>query len=129
LPGRPLLTDTVPAGLPATGAGCFEKRLSLDEHLFDDATFLVRVSGDSMTGFGIHDGDLLVVDHAGTPVDRGIVLARVDGEFTVKELCCMPGGVLLRARGHGHGDILVTQQQELAIWGIVRWAIHRIGKT
>jgi len=79
-----------------------------------------------MTGFGIHDGDLLVVDRAREAADRSVVIAVVDGEFTVKQLCRLPEGVLLRACGQGHGDILVTAEQNLTIWGVVRWAIHRV---
>ncbi|MDP1957219.1 MAG: S24 family peptidase, partial [Rhodocyclaceae bacterium] len=53
-------------GFPSPAADFVEERLSLDEHLIEhrEATFFVRVAGHSMTGFGIHDGDLLVVDRA-----------------------------------------------------------------
>lgn len=125
--GRPLLAKPVPAGLPVQAADFFHGYLSLDEHLIDhpDATFFAHAAGDSMTGFGIHDGDLLIVDRALDPADRSIVLAVVDGEFTVKQFCLLPEGVLLRASGARHWDILVTEGQEFAIWGVVVWAIHR----
>lgn len=128
LPGLPLLAKPVPAGFPSPAAGYSEDRICLDEHLVEhrEDTFFVRVVGESMTGFGIHDGDLLVVDRAIEPADRSIVVAVVDGEFTVKQLCRLPEGVLLRACGRGHGDILVTHEQELGIWGVVRWSIHRV---
>ncbi len=60
----PLLRDAVPAGFPSPATDYVEDSLSLDEHLVEhqEATFFVRVSGTSMTGFGIHDGDLLVVE-------------------------------------------------------------------
>jgi DNA polymerase V len=79
-----------------------------------------------MTGFGIHDGDLLVVDRALDPQDRQVVVAVVDGSFTVKQLCKLQNGVLLRAGAKGHGDILVSGDQELTVWGVVRWSIHQI---
>lgn len=128
LPGRPLLARPVPAGIPSPAADYVKERLSLDEHLIEhrEATFFVRVYGDSMTGFGIHDGDLLVVDRALVPSDRSVVIAVVDGEFTVKQLCHLPEGILLRASGQDHGDILVSPEQEFAIWGVVRWSIHSI---
>lgn len=130
LPGCPMLSAAVPAGLPSPAAYCFDERLCLDTHLVEhhEATFFARVSGDSMTGFGIHDGDLLVVDRASRPSDRSIVVAVVDGEFTIKQLCHLPVGILLRAngRGRGHGDILVGPEQEFRVWGVVRWAIHCI---
>lgn len=128
LPGLPLLSKPVPAGSPAPAIGYCQELLSLEDHLVEhrEATFLVRVTGDSMTGFGIQNGDLLVVDRALEPADRSIVVAVVDGEFIVKQLCRLPEGILLRACGQGHGDILVTHEQELSIWGVVRWSIHRV---
>lgn len=129
-PGRPLLSGTVPAGLPAPCSERFEACLSLDALLSGKdrgaATLIVRVSGDSMTGFGIHDRDLLVVDQVSDPEDRSVVVARVDGELTVKQICFLPDGVLLRANGPGHCDILVSHDQEIAVWGVVRWSIHAV---
>ena len=128
LRGCILLAKAVPAGCPSTADDYAEERLSLDEHFIEnqEATFLVRVSGDSMTGFGIHDGDLLVVDRARRPAERSVVVAVVDGEFSVKQLCRIPAGVLLRAGTPGHGDILVGEDQELAVWGVVTSSIHRL---
>lgn len=128
LPRYPLLSVPVPAGFPSPATDFTEDSLNLDEHLIEheEATFFVRVTGHSMTGFGIHDGDLLVVDRSCPPVDRQIVVAVIDGAFTVKQLCRIPDGVLLRSHGSGHGDILVSEEQQLTVWGVVRWAIHRV---
>ncbi len=79
-----------------------------------------------MTGFGIHDGDLLVVDKSLYPEDRSVVIAVVDGAFTVKQLCRLQSGVLLRSGSKGHNDILVSGEQELVVWGVVRWSIHKV---
>lgn len=126
--GCPLLAQPVPAGFPSPAADFSEDRLSLDEHLIEhrEATFFMHVSGHSMTRFGIHDGDLLVVDRALEPIDRSVVIAVVDGEFTVKQICRLSEGVLLRAGAPDHRDILVGPEQELTVWGVVRWAIHRV---
>jgi DNA polymerase V len=128
VPGYPVLAKPVPAGFPSPAADYFEDRLSLDEHLIEhkEATFFVRVQGQSMTGFGIHDSDLLVVDRALNPADRSVVIAVVDGAFTVKQLCRLPDGILLRSGAKGHRDILVSGDQELTVWGVVRWSIHRV---
>lgn len=128
MPSYPLLAKPVPAGFPSPAADYFEDSLSLDEHLIEhrEATFFVRVKGHSMTGVGLHDGDLLVVDRSIDPPDRSVVIAVVDGEFTVKQLCLMPDGVLLRAGATGHRDILVTGEQTLTVWGVVLWSIHRV---
>jgi DNA polymerase V len=124
----PLLSQPIPAGFPSPASDYVEDQLSLDEHLIEhqEATFFVRVSGHSMTGFGIHDEDLLVVDRSAHPADRSIVIAVIDGQFTIKQLCRIPDGVLLRSNGSGHGDILVGSDQELTVWGVVRWSIHRV---
>ncbi len=128
LPGRPLLERAVPAGFPSPAADYYEGRLSLDEHLIEhrEATFFIRVAGHSMTGFGIHDGDLLVVDRSLDPADRSVVIAVIDGEFTVKQLCRLQEGMLLRSGAPGHGDILVGQDQEFVVWGVVCWSIHKV---
>lgn len=128
LPGYPLLARPVPAGFPSPATDYYEERLSLDEHLVEhqEATFFVRVQGHSMTGFGIHDGDLLVVDRSLEPQDRSVVVAVVDGGFTVKQMCRIPDGILLRSGTPGHKDILVSGDQELSVWGVVRWAIHKV---
>lgn len=124
----PLLKEPVPAGFPSPAADYFEERLSLDAHLIEhpEATFFVRVKGHSMQGFGIHDGDLLVVDRARTPVDRSIVIAVLDGAFTVKQLRRSQEAVLLRSGAPDYADIPVTGEQELVIWGVVQWSIHRL---
>jgi DNA polymerase V len=127
-PGCPVLARPVPAGVPLRADAHAGARLSLDDYLVEsnETSFLARVVGDSMTGFGIRDGDLLVVDRAAVPADRDIVVAAVDGAFAVKQLRLIPEGVLLRSGNGAHADILVGTGQELSVWGVVRWAIHRI---
>lgn len=128
--GCPLLAKPVPAGFPSPADDYAEGRIDLNQHLIadPDATFLVRVAGDSMLGFGIHDGDTLVVDRSVAPADRSIVIAVVDGEFTVKQLCRLPIGYLLRAGSPAHRDILVGGEQEFNVWGVVRWSLHPLAQ-
>ena len=124
----PMLAFPVPAGFPSPATDYVEAHLSLDSHLIDhpEATFFIRVAGGSMVGHGIHDGDILVVDRSRDPTDHSIVIAVIDGCFAVKQICRVPEGWLLRSQGGGHGDILVGTEQELSVWGVVRWAIHKI---
>lgn len=129
--GCPLLATPVPAGFPSPAADFVEQHLSLDEHLIEhpEATFFVRVSGHSMTGFGIHDGDLLVVDRSRTPTSHSIVVAVVDGQFTVKQLNFLPNGYLLRGQSHKASvqkDLFVSPDQDFTVWGVVCWTIHRV---
>lgn len=126
--GLPILDQAVPAGFPSPAVDFAEDRLCIEDHLVEhrEATFYVRVSGHSMNDFGIHDGDLLVVDKAVVPADGAVVVAVVDGQFAVKQLRLMRDGVLLRSGNSGSQDILVGAEQELSIWGVVRWSIHRV---
>ncbi|MBF0138622.1 MAG: translesion error-prone DNA polymerase V autoproteolytic subunit [Magnetococcales bacterium] len=125
---QPLLAGVVPAGFPSPAEHAVEDRIDLNEHLVShrEATFFMRVRGNSMTRAGIHDGDLLVVDRSLEPVEGSVVIAVLDGAFTVKRWQRHPKGVLLQAANPGSADILVGPEQELVIWGVVRWAIHRV---
>lgn len=79
-----------------------------------------------ITVLGVHRVELCVHKARNTQADRQIVIAVVDGQFCIKQLCRLPDGVLLRSHGAGHGDILVGPEQELSVWGVVCWAIHKV---
>lgn len=87
-PGTPLYLDRISAGFPSPADDYIETALDLNTYLIRNpaATFMVRVSGDSMTGAGISDGDVLVVDRSEEPAHGRIVVAVLDGELTVKRL-------------------------------------------
>ena len=83
---NPNVAGTVVAGFPSPAEQYQEQPLDLNELLVKRpaATFFVRVQGDSMIGAGITDGDLLVVDRSLLPADGDIIIACIDGDFTVK---------------------------------------------
>ena len=91
------LSGSVVAGFPSPAEQYMEPPLDLNELLVKRpaATYFVRVSGDSMIGAGINDGDILVVDRSLRPADGDIIIACVDGDFTVKRF---------RERGTGNGE-------------------------
>ena len=123
-----LLRNAVPAGFPSPADDHVEQRLSLDEHLIQhrESTFFMRVAGDSMRGHGIFDGDLLVVDRA-LPVTHGcVVIAVLDGEFTVKQLLHTQDGQVLRAAHPDYPDLHIKPEQDLSIWGVVSWNVHKL---
>ena len=125
---RALLRGAVPAGFPSPADDYVEQRISLDEHLIQhrESTFFMRVAGDSMRGLGIFDGDLLVVDRA-LPATHGcVVIAVLDGEFTVKQLLHTPNGQVLRAAHPDYSDQHIKPEQDFSIWGVVSWNIHKI---
>lgn len=84
----PEMSGTVTAGFPSPAEHFKQGPLDLNTLLVHNkaATFFVRVSGDSMIGRGIYDGDILVVDRSFSPADKAIIIAAVNGEFTVKTL-------------------------------------------
>ena len=90
-----------------------------------DATFFVKAQGDSMLGAGIHQGDILIVDKSLTPKSGKIVIAVVDGEFTVKRLHKYKGNITLKAENPEFEDIKVNGTDELIIWGVVTSVIHQ----
>jgi DNA polymerase V len=125
---RALLRRAVPAGLPSPADDYVDGRLSLDEHLIQhkESTFFMRVSGDSMLGLGIFDGDLLVVDRSVPATNGCVVIAVVDGEFTVKQLIHTGQGQVLRAAHPSYPDMLIKPEQDLSIWGVVQWNVHKV---
>ena len=122
----PLASATVQAGFPSPAEDHMENSLDLNEHLVSNpaATFFVRVQGNSMRDAGIQGGDILVVDRSITPGDRQIVIAMLDGEFTVKRLRKRGGRIFLEAENPDFAPIEISDSQELTIWGAVTFVIH-----
>ena len=123
---KPKLSGSVVAGFPSPAEQYMEPPLDLNELLVKHpaATYFVRVSGDSMTGAGINDGDLLVVDRSLRPADGDIIIACVDGDFTVKVLK-MSEGVRLEPANPNYPALALEKGQELDYFGKVTTCIHR----
>ena len=123
----PLVSASVEAGFPSPADDHLERGIDLNEELIRNpaATFLVRVKGESMRDAGIHSGDTLIVDKSVTPSDRQIVVAMIDGEFTVKRFRKVNGRIYLEAANDSFAPIEVGENQELTIWGSVTYIIHQ----
>lgn len=123
----PLVSASVEAGFPSPADDHLERALDLNEELVRNpaATFFVRVKGESMRDAGIRSGDILVVDRSLSPVDRQIVVAMIDGEFTVKRFRKKNGRITLEAENPSFSPIDVGEDQELTIWGAVTYVIHQ----
>jgi len=123
----PLVSASVEAGFPSPADDHLERGIDLNEELVRNpaATFYVRVKGESMRDAGIHPGDLLMIDRSVTPVDRQIVVAMIDGEFTVKRFRKRNGKITLEAENPAFQPIEVGEDQELTIWGAVTYIIHQ----
>ena len=86
--GQWLVEQGISAGFPSPADDFKEVRISLDKELVKnkEATFYAKVSGDSMIGAGLDDGDLLVIDRSLNPENGKIVICFIDGDFTVKRI-------------------------------------------
>jgi DNA polymerase V len=89
------------------------------------ASFFVRVRGDSMVGAGILDGTVVLVDRAIKPQHGHIVVAVVDSEFTCKRLHARGGRMRLKPENQTYPDIVPRDGQTIEVWGVVVAAIHQ----
>ncbi len=122
----PLASASVRAGFPSPADDHLEKRLDLNEHLIQHpaATFFVFADGGSMTGAGIRTGDLLVVDRSLEASDGDVVVAVLDGEFTVKRLRIRKGRPFLCPEAEGYQTIEIGEDARFEIWGVVSNVVH-----
>lgn len=125
----PLFLERVSAGFPSPAQDYVEQALDLNELCVKRpaATFFVRVQGDSMVEAGIHTGDILVVDRSLRASHGDIVIASVDGEFTVKELALRPSPRLL-SRNQAYQPLILESDQELEIFGVVTNVVREMRK-
>ncbi len=116
-----LFSYSVECGFPSPAEDHIETTLDINELLIEHpaATFFVRVAGDSMINAGIHEGDVLVVDRSKKAADNNIVIALVNGEYTVKRLSIKKGEIELRPENTNYSPIRLSGQDELIIWGVV----------
>jgi DNA polymerase V len=124
----PLFMGKVSAGFPSPADDYIEKTLDLNELLVQKpaATFFARAQGNSMTGAGIFPNDILVVDRSIEPVSGKVVICAVDGELTVKRLIMEAGQWKLRAENTDYPDIIIYEEIDMVIWGVVTNVIHSL---
>ena len=124
----PTLGRRVHAGKPSSGDDYEEESVDLGRHLVRDpeATFVMQVVGWSMRDAGINDGDELVVDRSIAVEVGRIVIAEVDGELTVKRLQQTATGWLLQAANPDFPDLVVTDKNQLNIWGVVTRVVRKL---
>lgn len=117
----PLFLGRIPAGFPSPATDYIQKRLSTDDILIHDATatYFVRAQGDSMIDAGIFDGSVLVVDTSKEAKPGDIVVACIDGGFTVKRLYKGPEGFELHPENAAAGYQIIRPTEELHIYGVV----------
>ena len=122
-----LLKNRVDAGFPSPAEDLGAQRIDLTQMLIThaQATYFLRASGHSMVEAGIFDNDILVVDRAIKPRHNHIVVAVVDGDFTVKQLYQRAGRIKLKAANPTFADIVPKEGQTLEVWGVVTSSIKQ----
>lgn len=122
----PLFDQTIQAGFPSPADDVQERPIDLNEYLIKNqaATFLVRVSGESMIGAGIFPDDVLVVDKSLTPKSGDVIVAVHDGEFTVKRFVKTSRGAILQPENKAFEPIVITQDSDFQVWGTVTCVLH-----
>ncbi|MCP3323746.1 MULTISPECIES: translesion error-prone DNA polymerase V autoproteolytic subunit [Aeromonas] len=123
----PLFLSPVSCGFPSPAQDYTEQTIDLNQLCIAHpaATYFVRAAGDSMVDHGIRDGDLLVVDRSRKALHGCVVVAAVDGEFTVKKLQLTPSVALLPGNP-AYRPIHFSEGQELEIFGVVAFVVHQI---
>lgn len=122
----PLALEPVAAGFPSPAIDHTEDDIDFNELLVGNksATFTARVKSESMIGIGIGIGDLIVVDRSINPRHRHIVIAKFNGDYTLKRLMIEPSGkIWLKPESVECQPIIPKEGDTLTIWGIVTFTI------
>jgi DNA polymerase V len=122
----PLVDVHLSCGFPSPAADYESELVDLNRLMLrhPDASFLARAMGNSMEGAGIHHGDVLAVDRSLRPEDGDIVVACVEGEYTVKRLQKRANSAALLAENPAYAPIVVHNADDLRIWGVVVLVLH-----
>lgn len=124
------LAPTIKAGFPSPAEDYLHDSLDFNHDLIKnpEATFYGRVSGDSMIQAGICDGDIAVIDRSLQPIDGDIIVAYVNGEFTIKYLSLNhkdEGYIELKPANPNYSPIRIDADDNFRVWGVVVWTIKQ----
>jgi DNA polymerase V len=124
-----LVCHRISAGFPSPAADYAEDGLDLNDYLVRNkpASFMFTVKGDSMINAGIVEGDKVIVDRSVNAQSKDIVVAVVNGEYTIKRLYKGSSKVELRPENPAYQPIVFKEGSELEIWGVVVGVVRRYG--
>ena len=140
-----LIIPVLPAKVKAGGYGSFESpALDFPEDTIDllkllikdkERTFFARVTGDSMNGIGVFDGDILIVQKGLFPRENDIVVVFYQGEFYVKrykpkykENSLKIESIKLKSENPNYSDIDINEDTDFELWGVATWNLHKLRK-
>ena len=126
----PLVSETISAGFPSPAEDYIDLGIDLNKYLIKNpiSTFFLRVSGNSMNNAGIYNNDLLIIDRSINPNPGHIVVALLDGEFTLKRLIKEKDNYYLKADKENYPAISLYEYIDIQIWGVAIYSIHELGK-
>mgnify|MGYP000406169901 CR=1 FL=1 len=126
----PVFASGVRAGFPSPADDHAEQSLDLNQLIENRAsTFCAWAEGDSMQDLGILDGDLMIIDRSLTARHDDVVVADLNGAFTVKRLIQKPNGSFLMPANPDYPPIPIRPDDEVRIWGVVVRVIHDLRAT
>ena len=123
-----LFAPGVKAGFPSPAEDYLHESLDFNRDLIrhPEATFYGRVAGDSMQDAGICEGDIAVIDRSVEPQDGDVIVAYINGEFTIKFLDLThrkDGYIELRPANKKYSPIRIDENDSFEVWGVVVWTI------
>lgn len=140
-----LIIPLLPAKVKAGGYGSFESpALDFPEDTIDllkllikdkETTFFAKVTGDSMNGIGVFDGDILIVQKGLFPRENDIVVVFYQGEFYVKrykpkykENSLKIESIKLKSENPNYSDMDINEDTDFELWGVATWNLHKLRK-
>ena len=140
-----LIIPLLPAKVKAGGYGSFESpALDFPEDTIDllkllikdkETTFFARVTGDSLNGIGVFDGDILIIQKGLFPRENDIVVVFYQGEFYVKrykpkykENSLRLEKIKLKSENPNYSDMDINEDTDFELWGVATWNLHKLRK-
>ena len=117
----------ISAGFPSPAEDFTELSISLDKHLIQNpaATFMAYANGNSMSRIGIHHGDILIIDRSLSARDGDVIIALLNGEFTVKQVSIVDKGLFLVPQNPQYSSVQITTEMGFEVWGVVIFSIRK----
>lgn len=122
------IVEGIRAGFPSPAEDYTEPTLDLNRYVIKNpaSTFYARITGDSMIGADIHDGDIVVIDKSLEPKDGNIAVCFIDGEFTLKRILLEKGHLWLQPANSKFKPIEITEENHFLVWGIVTHIVKQL---